>query len=343
MLLDVAWWAMVVILSTVLIWWGTSLLETASERLSVYYGLPDIVRGAVIIAVGSSFPELSTVTLSALIHGEFELGVAAIVGSAIFNITVIPALSSLIGRETLDVNRGLVYKEAQFYIISIAALLLVFSFSVIYFPVAGTPGLTEGTINRWLALMPVLLYGLYVFIQYQDSSDSERKREVAGVNLLTIWTKLLGSLLVILVGVELLVRASIEFGHIFDTPSFLWGVTIVAAATSVPDTVMSVRVAREGNPIASVANVFGSNIFDLLVCVPAGVLIAGSATINFTVAAPMMGFLIVATILLFTFMRTDMTLSGTESWGLLLFYVAFIIWLVPEYFEYVDFLPGVPH
>jgi Ca2+/Na+ antiporter len=43
-------------------------------------GFSDIVQGEIIVAIRSSFPELSTVVVSTLVHGTFELGVSAIVG-----------------------------------------------------------------------------------------------------------------------------------------------------------------------------------------------------------------------------------------------------------------------
>ena len=49
--------------------------------------------------------------LSTLLHGEFDLGVSAIVGSAVFNVLVIPALSSFFSPEELEADWTLVYKE----------------------------------------------------------------------------------------------------------------------------------------------------------------------------------------------------------------------------------------
>lgn len=57
----------------------------------------------------------------------------------------------------------------------------------------------------------------------------------------------------------------------------------------------------------------GSNTFDLLICIPAGILIAGSAVIDFSVAAPMMAILTAATVLLFLMLRTRMRIDRTES------------------------------
>ncbi len=78
-------------------------------------------------------PELASVLLATLRHGEFELGVGAIVGSAVFNLLVIPGVSVLVGGR-MDTNRDLVYKEALFYMLAVAVLLLTFSLAVIYYP-----------------------------------------------------------------------------------------------------------------------------------------------------------------------------------------------------------------
>jgi cation:H+ antiporter len=151
-------WTVVAVIGTAVVWTGSGLLESASERLSLYYRLPEIVQGAIVMAIGSSFPELATVVVSTLVHGEFELGVAAIVGSALFNIMVIPALCGLVAKDQLMTNRDLVYKEAQFYMIAVAALLLTFSFAVIYNPVESDGGALQGELTRWLAILPLVLY-----------------------------------------------------------------------------------------------------------------------------------------------------------------------------------------
>ncbi|USZ67301.1 sodium:calcium antiporter [Halorussus salilacus] len=322
------WYVVLAAASTAVVWKGSAVLERSAERLAGYYGIPAVVQGAVIVAIGSSFPELSSVVLAALVHGDFELGVAAIVGSAIFNILVIPGASALAGRGQLQSNRDLVFKEAQFYMISVAVLLLTFSFAVIYHPTGGDR--LVGELTRPLALLPIALYGLYVFIQIQDARDLREERETAGVSAPRLWGLLAVGLLVILVGVEGLVRAAIGFGEAFDTPSFFWGLTVVAAGTSIPDAFVSVRSARKGGDVTSLANALGSNVFDLLVAIPVGVLLAGATAIDFELAAPMMGVLTLATVLLFGVMRTDLELTDTEAYALLATYAVFVGWMLLE-------------
>ena len=330
------------IVSTAIVWKGSEWLESASEKLSAYYELPPLVQGAVILAVGSSFPELATAVLSTLVHGEFELGVAAIVGSALFNVLMIPALSGLWSEEELVSTRDLIYKEIQFYLISIAALLLMFSFAVIYNPVGPDDGPIMGELTRGLVLFPLGLYLFYVYLQYQDTREYESDGPPEHMSVPKQAGILVAGLLVILVGVEGLVRAAIGFGDVFGTPSFLWGITVVAAGTSVPDTFVSVRAARSGNAVTSVANVLGSNVFDLLVCIPAGVLIAGTVVVNYSVGAPMMGVLTAATLIVFLVMRTHMVLTTIEAWGLIAIYLVFVLWMSVETFGAVDLLPNLP-
>jgi cation:H+ antiporter len=311
---------------TAVVWKGSGWLEDAADRLALGYGLPAAVQGAIVAAAGSSMPELVSVLVSTLVHGEFELGVGAIVGSAVFNLLVIPAIAVLID-DGLATTRDLVYKEALFYMLAVATLLLTFSLAVVYYPSdAGTLG---GTVTRPLALFPLGLYAFYVFTQYLDVADHEAEPDDE-VDLARNWLRFGVGLALIVVGVEALVRAAIDLGDAFGTPTFLWGMTVVAAGSSLPDAFVSVAAARAERPTVTLANVLGSNVFDLLVAVPAGVLVAGALTIEFSHVAPMMGFLVLATVVVLAGMRTDMRLSRREAWVLLALYAGFVAWLVLE-------------
>lgn len=326
---SIGWYALLAIGSALLVWKASGLLEGSANRLAIAYGVPAVVQGALIAAVGSSMPELSSAVLATLIHGEFELGVAAIVGSAMFNILVIPSMSSLAGPGTLQSDRDIVYKEALFYMLSVAALLLVFSLAVIYNPVDGN---LVGNLTPGLATSLLGLYGLYVFIQVQDTQEYDPQKPPSRDGIIRQWALFVMGLIAVIIGVEGLVRAAIGFGDIFGTPSFFWGLTVIAAGTSLPDMLVSLRAARRDAHATSLANVLGSNVFDLLVAIPAGVIIAGSATIDFAQAVPMMAFLIVGTIALFTIMRTEMELTPREAWSLLILYLGFVGWMLLESF-----------
>ena len=317
---------LVIVAATGFIWLGSGWLEESAERLAAHYGLPAVVQGSVVVAIGSSFPELSSVVFTAL-AGVFDMGVGAIVGSAVFNVLMIPALSGIALDSDLDANREIVYKEAQFYMLAVATLVVTFSLAVIYAPIAGET--LVGRITRPLAAIPLLLSGLYLFIQWQDVSDYDADASTEA-DIGRVWGKLAAGLAVILVTVEQLVGSVEALGATFGVPEFLAGVTVIAAATSLPDLLVSVRAARAGNSTTSLGNVLGSNTFDLLVAIPIGVLIVGSVPIDFAVAVPMLGVLTLATVLLFTVLRTGLSLTTLEAYALLVGYGLFVVWVVAE-------------
>lgn len=334
---SVALLAVVGLVGTAVVWAGSSALERASGRLARHYGLPRLIQGAIIAAIGSSAPEIASTIIATIRYDSFELGVGVIVGSAVFNILVIPALSALLSDGSLDTGRDVVYKEAQFYMLSVAALFLVFSLAVIYYPAEGN-GL-EGIITRPLAASLLCLYGLYVFIQYLDVSDADAKSvSLSRRPLLVEWGFLVGGIALIIAGVEGLVYSAVGLGEAFGTPAFLWGLTVVAAATSLPDALISVAAARIDEPAVSLGNVLGSNVFDLLVAVPAGVIIAGATTVSFADTVPMMTFLVVVTVVLFAFARTGMEITNREAWTMLGLYGLFVGWLLLESIGAVDII-----
>ena len=325
-----------VLVSTGVIWKGSEVLESAAERLSKHYGLPVAVHGAVVVAVGSSFPELTSVVVSTLLHGEFSLGVGAIVGSAVFNLLVIPALSTLFS-DGLDATRDLVHKDAQFYVISVLVLFVVFALGATYVP-SGTN--QAAVLTPALAVFPLLVYGVYVFLHYQDVQEHSHE-ETVDVAPAREWGRLLVSLALIGIGVEGIVRGALDFGAIFDTPSFFWGLTVIAVATSLPDTFVSVRAARRGESVTSLTNVLGSNTFNLLVAIPIGILLAGATTVNFLIAVPLMAFLGAVTVVFMVFARTGLEISNPEAYAFLALYASFLIWMGLETAGVVQTVRGI--
>ena len=334
---SIAFLAVVGLVGTAVVWGGSSALERASGRLARHYGIPRVIQGAIIAAVGSSAPEIASTIIATIRYGDFELGVGVIVGSAVFNILVIPALSTLLSEGTLDTGRDVVYKEAQFYMLSVAALFLVLSLAVIYYPIEGSA--LQGNLTRPLAVSLLSLYGLYVFVQYLDVTDADVESVSLRRRPLVIeWGFLVGGVALIIVGVEGLVYSAVGLGDAFGTPSFLWGLTIVAAATSLPDALISITAARVDEPAVSLGNVLGSNVFDLLVAVPAGVVIAGATPVSFAATVPMMAFLVVVTVILFAFARTGMEITNREGWTMLALYGVFVGWLLLESVGAIDII-----
>lgn len=72
-----------------------------------------------------------------------------------------------------------------------------------------------------------------------------------------------------------------------------------------------------------------------------GVIIAGSAAINFLTAVPLMGFLALATLVVIVFTRTPLELSNPEAVSLLVLYAVFLAWMSLESFGLIETVQGI--
>lgn len=84
----------------------------------------------------------------------------------------------------------------------------------------------------------------------------------------------------------------------------------------------------------------GSNTFDLLVAVPAGVLVAGATTVDSAAAVPMMAALTFVTLVLFALLRTELSLIHREAYVLLFVYLLFVVWILLETVDVTNLVPG---
>lgn len=326
------------IIGTLLVWFGSEWLESSSVGISNYYNVPPIVRGSVITAFGSSFPEFSSIMIATLIHGELELGISIVIGSAIFNVLVIPGLAGVKSDGGLDLDGKMISREVGLYSL-VVLMTAIFFYLSNYISNNSLNINSETVLSSELAIILVASYGLYILYQWRTSQAMESEVEVSdSFNIYRSWSKILVSLVLIGVGVEALVRAVIELGTVLDTPSFFWGLIIVAGSSSLPDAFVSVKQADGNNDSASIANVIGSNIFDLLVVLGTGVILSSGVKINLLTITPILVFLIISTLVVLVFIRTGNKLSNIESYSLLVMYSLFVIWTLLEAFGYIGLI-----
>lgn len=91
-----------------------------------------------------------------------------------------------------------------------------------------------------------------------------------------------------------LVEVTVAIAETLDIPVFFVAVIVAAAASSVPDTLISVGAAKRGDDDGAVSNAFGSNIFDICICLSVplivGIYLNGGKPIELTVdGKPMPG------------------------------------------------------
>lgn len=82
--------------------------------------------------------------------------------------------------------------------------------------------------------------------------------------MIMTWLLLLAGFVLLIVGAELLVRGAARLAANFGVPTLVIGLTVVAFGTSAPELAVSVKSAYDGQAELAIANVIGSNIFNIL-------------------------------------------------------------------------------
>ena len=281
----------IVILSYII--WATS---ESFERASSYLGrnMAPGVRGATINAIGSSMPELFTAVFFLSIAGNeegFAGGFGTMVGSALFNLLIIPSavlLTLFYTKQKADSLDSLfaqksLWRDAIFLLIG-QGLLLILVRPIMYW---------------WNGLLLMLFYGFYLWFVLrpnnhesqhlekktaklsggitEGSNTKERSMLSAimrldiyglftqknGVNGIRAWTALFISMLFMGISCLFLVYLCEELCILWNLPILVIALVIAASATSVPDLFISVRDAKKGNTADALSNALGSNIFDI--------------------------------------------------------------------------------
>ncbi|HDY85365.1 MAG TPA: calcium/sodium antiporter [Methylophaga sp.] len=78
------------------------------------------------------------------------------------------------------------------------------------------------------------------------------------------WIMLVAGLTLLIVGAELLVKGAARLATSFGIPALVIGLTVVAFGTSAPELAVSIKAAFSGQAELAIANVVGSNIFNIL-------------------------------------------------------------------------------
>lgn len=231
---------------------GADWFVEGASRLAEKFGIPQLVIGLTIVAMGTSLPE-AAVSVSAALKGSAEITIGNIVGSNIMNILLILGLTALI--TPIAVQKTTVRYEIPFVILVSVVLVAMGAGGdhLLHFP--------DGLI-LW-ALMFCYLGYLLVIAKKGGGFSEEMPEEKP----MPVWKMLLMIALggvMIVAGSNVAVDAATELALIFGMSERLIGLTIVAFGTSLPELVTSVTAAIKGKADIAVGNIVGSNIFNIL-------------------------------------------------------------------------------
>lgn len=228
---------------------GADYFVEGAAGIADKFGIPQLVIGLTIVALGTSAPE-AAVSITAALKNNAEITIGNVVGSNIFNVLIILGITACIVPVAVAVST--IRVEIPF-MIGITFLLMGI----------GMTGNIISFADGILLLVVFAAYLIYLFrmaLKNRKTEEEEQEKRPA-------WKLIsfaVAGLALIILGSDVTVDAAVEIAGFLGVSERVIGLTIVAMGTSLPELVTSVSAARKGKADIAIGNIVGSNIFNIL-------------------------------------------------------------------------------
>ena len=303
---------------------GADFFVDGSSGIASRFGIPQLVVGLTIVAMGTSAPE-AAVSISAALKGNAGITIGNVAGSNILNILVILGLTAFLTKKVVPVASSTIKYEMPF--------MIVITLILLWMGYAGNEiSRLEGA-GLWVVFLLYLFYLLKMAKKGDDKNQKDDKGETLerggdkkekSMAMLLLFT--VAGLALIVTGSSVTVDAATAIARIIGLSERFIGLTIVALGTSLPELFTSVSAARKGSADIAIGNIVGSNIFNILFVVGTSALIIpvvfeSKFIVDFIVA-------VAACVLLWIFSFSGKSLNRAEGGVLLLGYLGYFIYLL---------------
>ncbi len=301
---------LLLILGFVMLIKGADWFVDGAAGIAARFGIPQLVIGLTIVAMGTSAPE-AAVSINAALNDNAGITIGNVLGSNILNVLVILGVTAVI--TAIAVQKSTVKIEIPFMLFITVAMMWM--------------GYTGNMIVLWEGILLwvfFVIYLTYLFVMAKKGQAEEKETEQKPLWLQIVM--LIGGMVLIVLGSDFTVDNASIIAKIFGMDDRLIGLTIVAFGTSLPELVTSVTAATKGKADIAIGNIVGSNIFNILFVVGTTALITPVAfKMNFMIDSIIA---ILAGVLLWVGVCKDMKLKRPIGILMVCGYAAYFVYLL---------------
>ena len=236
------------VLGFILLLKGADWFVDGSSSIASRFGIPQLIIGLTIVAMGTSLPE-AFVSITAALKSNAAITIGNVVGSNILNVGIILGITALIR----PLHSTIKYEMPFMMLVTLVLIL---------------QGINN-TISRFDGIILWLFFLGYLYYIFRMTKNQIEEAEIKKTNPLFIPL----GLVCLMIGSNFAVDAATNIAISLGVSQRFIGLTIVALGTSLPELVTSVTAAKKGNADIAIGNIIGSNIFNILFVVGSSALI----------------------------------------------------------------------
>lgn len=304
---------------------GAELFLKAVDHFGLKWGVSPLIMGLTVVAFATGAPELA-ISIKAAASGSADLVLGNIIGSNVANILLILGITSLIA--PINITRRIIKIDVPIVIVvSIVLMILAFDGKLT-------------TIDGAILLAGFIAYSIYTYIHIQKSKEEETEQifeyeksidELAQGSWFYIKNAglLLTGLTMIVLGSNWMVESAVTIATVLGLSELVIGLTIVSIGTSLPEVATSLSAARKGNADIAVANVLGSNLYNVLLTLGLTLIIAPNVLDVSAKAINLdLPFMVAVSIACIPIFIAGFNLTRMDGFIFLFYYASYLTYLV---------------
>ena len=240
--------------------WSADRFVYGAAALAKNFGVPTLIVGLTVVAMGSSAPEMM-VSASAALAGKTDTAVGNAIGSNITNILLVLGITALF--RPLSVSSSTLKREIP--LVLIVSLATWYIFSDNYFSLAEGVALLIGFVVFIGGLIIVSLRAKNQTDPFVSEACDEVPNDVP-TKKAVIW--LVIGMVLLPVSAHFLIDSAVDIAKYFGLSDLVIGLTIIAIGTSLPELAASIAGVLKNEDDLALGNIVGSNIFNILAVLP---------------------------------------------------------------------------
>lgn len=300
---------------------GAKWLVDGAASIGKKSGLPQMVIGLTLVALGTSLPEL-VINVFASLKGSTDLAIGNVLGSNIINTLFIIGITALIYPIKMP---GVKCRTDLLFNLFATVILIVLANDAFF-------GKKNNSIDLFDGIILFLLLCIFLYFSVFKSKNKDQEESVDGIKELSLLKSaglIIAGIFGLFIGGKWIVGGVDQIAIDFSLTQSVIGLTLIAIATSLPELVTSILAATKKNTDMAIGNAVGSNIFNILLVLGASAIIK---PINYNTQLNIeMGILLISGILLVIFIQLNTgglkrTISRLEGAIMMILYLCFISW-----------------
>ncbi|OGB62830.1 hypothetical protein A2X44_02320 [candidate division CPR3 bacterium GWF2_35_18] len=309
MILNTVFWALVLLISGILMAKSAQILIKSLTIISRFFHLSEFAISFLLMATATSLPELM-IGINAALANESVLVLGNVIGSNIIDLSLVIGISIIIARN-LRV-RSTIAKRDSLYMLVLGSFPLVL--------------LADGYLGRLEGFALVCFYILYISrLLKQKAEFKSLENGISKKNVITNFI-LFGIGIAILLGCSKLLLVSSERIALNLNLSLTFvGLILVAMGTSMPELIFETQAVLKSRSELVLGDIMGSVITNINLVLGIAAIINPIQIQNPSIFYSSAIFMVVILILFNIFLRSERKLDTVEGIILILVYISFLI------------------